>query len=108
MKNKIVYKINTGYNSIYETDKDGYVLKYSNGLNKLNSPKRLTKDWQITGLREKKPFGNIGKLISLKEAIKEELEYKNGKPKYYIEDIDHGTRRIHGENKYSRLKTYLN
>lgn len=97
MKNKIIYKIGTPYGHLYETDKNGYVIKYSNGLNKINGSMNEIKTWQITGLREVLPFNNLGRLIPLKEAAElTDIKRKNGNPRYTLEDIDHGTTRIHG------------
>lgn len=45
MKNKIVYKIGTPYGDLYELDKDGNVIRYSNGLDKSNASKAEIASW---------------------------------------------------------------
>ena len=103
--NKIIYKIITPYGGIYETDGKGRVIKCSNGLNKEKSSEKELNSWKITGIREIKPFNNLGMLIPLSEAVKiTNFLRKNGNPRYAIEDIDHGTRRIHGNYKYHGVK----
>jgi hypothetical protein len=105
--NKIKYVINTRYGNTYQISKEGYVLKYSNGLDKMNaSIDELTK-WQILGLVEIKPFGNIGHLISLNEAIHiKDFKFKNGKPKYTLVDLDNGTTRIVGNTQYHGVSNF--
>ena len=99
--NKIHYTISTPYGNKYELSKKGYVIKYSNGLNKENAPIEDLKSWQVLGIVELKPFGNIGQLIPLKEAVKiKNYKFKNGKPKYTGMDLDHGTRRLWCNTNY--------
>jgi len=101
MKNKIAYRIRTKYGSYYETDCRGYVVKCNNGLNKEAADLHDLMSWQITGIREIRPFNNLGHIIRLDEASQlKTFTFKNGNPKYAIEDIDHGTKRIHGNWKH--------
>lgn len=105
MTNKIAFIINTPYGDCYETDVNGYVLRCNNGLNKLNALKRDLKTWQINGIREILPFGILGRLIPLSEAVLlTNFSFKNRNPKYVICDIDHGTFRIHGNSKYHGVR----
>lgn len=100
-KNKIKYRLTTKYGTCYETDNRGYVIKCDNVLNKENANMDDLMSWQITGIRKLKAFNNLGFLIRLDEASKlQKFTFKNGNPKYTIEDIDNGTRRIHGNTKY--------
>lgn len=85
-KNYIVWERN-GFYKLYKDGKiekpDGYI---SDG-----------KSWEFIGLLEKKPYGKTGFVIPREEVFKmdkSDLYYKNGNPKYYVVDIDHGTRRI--------------
>ena len=97
MKNKAVYKIVYNYKGFYITDKAGNVLECDNGLDKYNASLEDIRTWQVTGLTKKSPFNHEGEKISLEEASqKETLQFKNGKPAYWITDIDHGTARLHG------------
>jgi len=105
MKSKIEYIISTPYGNYYELSKEGYVLKYSNGLNKENANINELKTWQVLGIVELKAFGNIGNIIPLSEAIKiESFSFKNGNPKYTIVDLDHNTMRIAGNTKYHGVR----
>jgi hypothetical protein len=85
----------------YITDENGYVLEYSgNDLNKRGQSIESLKTWQITGIRKINAFNNLGDLIPLRDAVKlKSFQFKNRKPMYAICDIDHGTRRIHGNFK---------
>jgi len=106
MKNKIAYKIYTPYGDIYELSKDGYVLKCNNRLDKTNASIQDLKTWQIIGIEEILPFNNLGRLISISEAVNIScFTFKNGNPKYAIIDIDHGTRRIHCNTKYHGIRS---
>jgi len=95
------YLITTPYGDRYELDELGCVLTYSgNGLDKSNATRLELASWQVLGLVELKPFGNLGQLIPLEEAVKlESTKFKNGKPKYTAMDRDHGTKRIWGNTQ---------
>jgi hypothetical protein len=96
--NTVKYKVITRYRDVYELSESGAVIKYNgNGLDKSNASETDLNSWIITGLRELKPFGNLGNLISLQDASKlDTFRFKNGNPKYTMQDLDHGTVRIHG------------
>lgn len=105
MKHKIVYTISTPYGNYYELSKEGYVVKYSNGLNKENAPIQDLKTWQVLGIVELLPFGNVGNIIPLSEAIKiKDFRFKNGNPRYTIVDLDHNTRRLVCNTKYHGVR----
>ena len=107
MKNKAVYTIIYAPGRYYTTDKDGNVLECDNGLNKYNASKEEISTWKITGIVKKLPFNNEGERLSLEEASEiKDLCFKNGKPAYWITDIDHGTRRLHGGTINSDLRVY--
>lgn len=86
--------------------KKDYIVWERNGYYKLFKDGRIQKPdgymsdgklWEFVGLLEKKPYGKTGFVISRGEVFKMEEKdfyYKNGKPKFYVVDIDHGTRRI--------------
>ncbi len=90
------YRITTPYGGWYETDARGYVVRCDNGLDKREASLHDLMSWQITGIREIKPFNHLGDIIRLDEACTLQLKRKNGKPRYTLEDVDHGTTRIHG------------
>ena len=92
------YRVGTDYGNKYLLDKDGYVLEYSNGLKK-DADSESRKTWQITGAWYFTGFGNT-RTISLEELIKRNnLRLRNGKARYGLTDIDHGTRRMHGNKE---------
>lgn len=100
----IKYEIRTKYGDWYKLDERGYVLTYSNGLDKRNASTQELKTWQMLGAYEVRPFGRVGtRLIPLHELcnFKSDADYlfKNGTPKYTLCDIDHGTQRIHGNTQ---------
>lgn len=94
---KTKYIITTPYGDKYEVSKEGYVLKYSNGLDKTKAGIEELKTWQVLGIHEIMPFNQLGRLIPLDEAVKiESFAFKNGRPKYTGADKDHGTYRVWG------------
>ena len=97
MKNAIEYRLRTKYGGWYETDSRGYVVRCDNGLDKSEASLHDLMSWQIMGIVEVRPFGNVGPLIRLDDALKiQTFRFKNGKPRFTIVDIDHGTQRVHG------------
>ena len=91
------YKIITKYGAVYETDRDGYVLTYTNGLDKRNSSSEELKTWRVLGLSKILPFNNLGPTICLEDACKiKDFRFKNGKPMYTLHDLDRGTHRVAG------------
>lgn len=108
MKNITKYIIYTPYGNKYEVSKEGYVLKYSNGLNKTGASKNELKSWQVVGIHEIKPFNQLGRLIPLSEAVKiKNFSFKNGKPRYTGADKDNGTYRIWGNWNYHGIKSIV-
>ena len=80
--------------------RNGWFTLYENG--QIEKPDKYTSDgksWEFVGLVEKKPFGKVGHLIPRDEVFSNygyynsNLRYKNGKYRYYVVDMDHGTRR---------------
>lgn len=93
------YIIRTAYGDTYKTDKDGYVLEYSNGLKK-DANSECRKTWQITGAWFNIGFGHIRTItLAQLEKLTTSLRLKNGKPKYGLTDIDHNTYRLHGNKE---------
>jgi len=107
--NKIKYIISTPYRNYYEIAENGGVVKYSNGLDKTNATEKELLTWQVLGIAELLPFGNLGRTIPLSKAVKiKNFSFKNGKPKYTGVDKDHGTVRVWGNTKYHGIdKVYL-
>jgi len=52
--------------------------------------------WVVRGLAEVLPFGNIGRVQPISDLVGKDLKFKNGKSKYVLYDIDHGTTRLWG------------
>ena len=101
---KKYYHITTAYGEQLVTDEQGYVLNYSNGLIKdENSENR--KSWQITGAYYEIGFGHIRTISLFELNLQANLKLKNGKPKYGLTDIDHGTPRLQGNKQYHGVRS---
>ena len=76
----------------------GWYRLYSDG--KIQKPDGYLSDgksWEFIGLLKIIPFGRYGEFIKREDCFKipeKELYYKNGKPRYHVVDIDHGSQRI--------------
>jgi len=96
---KLILEVTTAYGTHYEIDEHGCFLKYDE--HKWNCPHD---SWKCVGVAELLPFGNFRfhNLSSFIGMIKsgQSFRFKNGNPKYTIVDLDHGTKRIHGNTKY--------
>ena len=93
-------RITTPYGQYYDIDKNGNVVRASNGLDKTKAKESEKKSWRIIGMTSTHPFARV-KVQLLKEN---DLLYKNGRPKYTIVDIDHGKTRVHGNSKVHGIK----
>jgi len=82
---------------------DGAITQYTGQ----KTPK-FSGQWIVSGFRESKAFGKLGKLISVQEFVYShaELSFGNGKERYFIQDIDHGTVRVWSDKlkAFSTLK----
>ena len=92
------YKITTPYGNSYETDKNGCVVRYSNGLDKTKASAEERESWKILGATSTHPFAGVH-IIPLVELIALPLRHKNGAPRYTIVDRDHGTMRVIGNTR---------
>ena len=59
-------------------------------------------NWTCKGFREVRPFGRLSdELFSPEELVSRSnhghTTFQNGKPKYRLEDVDHGTTRLWGD-----------
>lgn len=101
--NIITHEVRTAYGDWYKLDKDGHVLQYSNGLNLMNASTEELEKWKITGAVRCNNFGSVVERTTIDQLANEPneraLRFKNGSPKWTLTDIDHGTRRIHGNTK---------
>jgi len=86
------YYIKSNYeNDFYIINEDGEVLETENG--KMREP---YSNWVIVGGWYSTGYGHT-RHISLEELLSvKDFKLKNGKPKYGLIDIDHGTYRMHG------------
>ena len=96
IKNELLAKQYESINSLLWY-RNGYYELYEDGAIE-HKGILYDKDWLWLGLVKKLPFGRISQeIIPRSECIKmthSELYYKNGKPKYYVIDINRGTSRI--------------
>ena len=94
---KAVYRLMTSIGDVFNLTENGAVI--------LEDSKNLD-DWVIMGIRELKPFGRFGELIPLDEAVEiKSYAFKNGYPKYVIQDYDHGEVRIWLNPKYHGVRS---
>jgi len=89
------YAILTKYGTKYEIDEDGCFLKYNQ-----HNWKHPHNTWKCRGCAELRPFGrlrfhNLTNFLAMIEKG-QKWTFKNGKPRFTLRDIDHGTERIHG------------
>lgn len=83
-------KITWESNGYYQLLENGTIIKPDGYVS--------SKEWQWIGMVEKKPFGRYSSIIKREDCFKiSNFKYKNGKLKYMIVDIDHGTKRIWAE-----------
>jgi hypothetical protein len=51
--------------------------------------------WRFVGVVKQLPFGRLGPIIPPEKVLEiKDWLFKNGKPKYRVIDIDHGTVRV--------------
>jgi hypothetical protein len=68
-----------------------------------------SKDWQALALVRLNNFGYVIERIPFEQwdawlATNPAFTYKNGKPRFHLVDLDHGTRRLWGCGLYSVYK----
>lgn len=67
--------------------------------------------WTITGVANvgnafgRRLPGNVKALKTLAVMPAGDLLYKNGKPRYTLCDLDHGTHRIHGNTEHHGIRS---
>ena len=74
----------------------------TNNIRRLDGACEPSGQWQMTGLAEARPFGRLTREYtsplnvarSLNEIRREGLKFKNGKPRLFVRDYDHGTQRV--------------
>jgi hypothetical protein len=90
-------RIITKQGTIYEIDEDGCFLRYNE--HKWNHPHE---SWEMRGLTLYQ-FGQYRYFIRLSDFFEmagnhqTNWTFKNGKPRYFIADIDHGTNRMQSD-----------
>lgn len=93
------YVITTRYGDRYEIDEDGCFLRA--GESTWEHPHDT---WKCTGCAKILPFGHL-RFFTLPAFLKmieagQDFTFKNGKPRFTLTDLDHGTSRIHGNTAY--------
>lgn len=53
--------------------------------------------WRALGVHEIGPFGRLYGREDLDVLLTRPVTFKNGKPRFYLHDLDHGTHRIWGD-----------
>lgn len=98
------YTILTAYGTTYQIDEDGCFLQYNE--HRWEHPHD---SWKCTGAAQLLPFGHfrnhsLPTFLAMIEQGKC-FTFKNGKPRFTLTDLDHGTYRIHGNTKYHGIRT---
>lgn len=108
-----IYRITTPYGHRYDVAEDGRILVYRRADDEAK-PYVPGPDWTITGVVSCRGFaGGFGRsyglaqLGILADLPPADLLYKNGSPRWTLSDLDHGTRRIHGNTKYHGIKSIV-
>ena len=55
-------------------------------------------NWKLLGFRMIYPFARTGNLINPLEMLDQNMKFKNGKGRYVLVDLDHGTTRQWGDH----------
>ncbi len=88
------YRIFTQSGKYYDIDEQGRI-------GRLDMAFAPSGNWLCVGFREVLPFGNLGPIITPAQLQERshygQTRFKNGKGRYILEDIDHGTRRQWGD-----------
>lgn len=81
----------------YIVNDDGMITQFNPNIP--YEQHKFSGGWKVVGIREVLPFGNVGRLVPIKEAAEKinKFTFKNGSGKYLLQDVDHGTTRIWGE-----------
>lgn len=95
------YRIYSNYMfNFYRIDEAGNVIETENGT-------MTGTNWKITGAWYSKAFGHIG-FIPLPELLKiKDFRLKDGRPRYGLTDIDHGTSRLHGNRDVHGIRCII-
>jgi hypothetical protein len=97
------YRITTPYGTVYECTETGNVTRYNE--HRWNDGHD---SWKFLGAASAHNFASGRVVATLSElANRSDLRHKNGRPKYTLADLDHGTRRTHGNVKYHGIATVV-
>lgn len=82
-------------------DNGEYMKAYENG-NIERKDVKPSESWKLTGAVRYSNFGYVVERLSFDEIFGADLDwyYKNGKQKWHLTDLDHGTHRIWGGRKH--------
>lgn len=87
--------VRTEHNDHYIINEKGEITQLKNDIP--YSQHKFSGSWLALGIRQVLPFNRLGGLISIEKACEiQEFKFKNGRGKYYMVDLDHGTQRIWG------------
>jgi hypothetical protein len=84
----IVAEIDLSNGETYTVTREGWIGRPSAGV--VPSP-----SWYITGARAYNNFGNTRQIYRLEAVLGGRVtwRYRNGKPRAFLQDVDHGTKR---------------
>ncbi len=98
------YRIITPYGNTYTIDQDGCFVQYNEHV-----WKHPHNTWKCRGVYEIIAFGQW-RFLPLQQFINmiesgHRFTFKNGKPRYTIADLDHGTARGWGNTEHHGIKS---
>ena len=79
------FEIYTPYGNHYKVNEKGQIYGYNNV-----TPSDL---WRFNGFVERLPFGHLRFNVPIEDVL-ERPSFQNGKPRFTVSDIDHGTTRV--------------
>ena len=93
--------IKTPYGDCYKVNEKGEIIRLD------QKDFKPSGQWIFRGLRHVKRTSEFIPFSSITPQLLQEITllYKNGKPQYTVEDLDHGTRRTWGNTAYHGVKS---
>lgn len=77
--------------------REAYTLNEAGEITRKCLNNQFSGNWRLLGMARFNNFGSIVERVPFPECLQiTEWHYKNGRPKWYPMDLDHGTRRIWG------------
>jgi len=86
-----MYQIKTESNKYYNIDNDNNIIRLD------MKDFQPSNKWKLIGFVKILPFNNLSTIINIDRLLDCDIKFKNGKGKYLLIDLDHGTTRQWGD-----------